>query len=60
MGNRFRTFVGHRPRTTLLGIAVVVALMLDLIVVSPAIVAFGLAVSTAVAWCVWLDAQSVR
>ena len=28
--------------------------MLDLIVVSPAIVAFGLAVTTAVAWCVWL------
>jgi hypothetical protein len=60
MGNRFSTFVGHRPRTALLGIAVVVGLMLDLVVVSPAIVAFGLAVTIAVAWCVWLDAQSVR
>ncbi len=60
MGHRFRTFAGIRRLTALLGIAIVVGLMLDLIVVSPAIVAFGLAVTTAVAWCVWLDAQSVR
>ena len=60
MGNRFRTLLGQRPRTAFLVIAVVVAVLLDVIVVTPAIVSFALAVSAAVAWCVWLESQPVR
>jgi hypothetical protein len=60
MGHRFSTFAGQRRWTALAGIAVILGLAVDLIVLGPAIVVFAVAVTTAVGWCVWLDAHSVR
>jgi len=55
MGNRSRTLLEHRPRTAFLVVAVLFALLLDVVVATPAIVSFALATSAAVAWCLFLD-----
>ena len=60
MGKSFITFLARRKGMALAAIAVVAALTLDLVAIAPAAVSFALAVTGAIGWCRWLDAQPGR